>query len=121
VRDQLALAAGGWGVLMGLAPLLQIRTIRRTGSSAGVSIGSMAVLVVGFGLWLAYGLALRDAALVTTNLTALTVTLAAVAVTVSHRRSSDPTRRSPTATRSPAAESGPLRPRTPRPRPDCSP
>ncbi len=86
MRDQLAFLAGGWGVLMGLAPLLQIRTIRRRRSSADVSLGSMAVLLVGFGLWLAYGIALGDAALIATNLTAITVSLAAVGVTLAYRR-----------------------------------
>ena len=85
MRDQLAFVAGSWGVLMGLAPLLQIRTIRRRGSSADVSIGSMAVLLVGFGLWLAYGVAIGDTALIATNVTALTVTGAAIGVALAHR------------------------------------
>ncbi len=86
MTDLLPLAAGTWGVLMGLAPLLQIRTILRRRSSADVSIGSMAVLFVGFCLWLAYGLSIGDGALIATNVTALTVTGTAIAVTLAYRR-----------------------------------
>jgi uncharacterized protein with PQ loop repeat len=86
MTELLPLAAGTWGVLMGLAPLLQIRTILRRRSSADVSIGSMAVLLVGFGLWLAYGLSIGDGALIATNVTALTVTATAIAVTLAYRR-----------------------------------
>lgn len=86
MHDVLPLVAGAWGVLMGLAPLLQIRTILRRRSSADVSVASMAVLLVGFGLWLAYGLSIGDDALIATNVTALTVTASAVVVTLAFRR-----------------------------------
>jgi uncharacterized protein with PQ loop repeat len=75
---------------MGLAPLLQIRTILQRRSSADVSVGSMAVLLVGFALWLAYGLSIGDGALIATNVTALTVTASAVAVTLAFRRPRSP-------------------------------
>jgi MtN3 and saliva related transmembrane protein len=90
MTDLLPLAAGAWGVLMGLAPLLQIRTILQRRSSADVSIGSMAVLLVGFALWLAYGLSIGDAALIATNVTALAVTGTAIAVTLAFRRPRPP-------------------------------
>jgi MtN3 and saliva related transmembrane protein len=90
MTDLLPLAAGAWGVLMGLAPLLQIRTILQRRSSADVSIGSMAVLLVGFALWLAYGLSIGDAALIATNVTALAVTATAIAVTLAFRRPRPP-------------------------------
>jgi len=86
MTDVLPLVAGAWGVLMGLAPLLQIRTILQRRSSADVSIASMAVLLVGFVLWLAYGLSIGDGALIATNATALTVTATAIAVTLAFRR-----------------------------------
>jgi uncharacterized protein with PQ loop repeat len=86
MNDVLPLLAGAWGVLMGLAPLLQIKTILKRRSSADVSVGSMLVLLVGFALWLAYGLSIGDGALIATNLTALTVTATAVAVTLAFRR-----------------------------------
>lgn len=85
MSDLLPLVAGSWGVLMGLAPLLQIRTILRRRSSADVSVASMGVLLVGFALWLAYGLSIGDGALIATNVTALTVTATAIAVALAFR------------------------------------
>ena len=72
----LAVAASSWAVLMALSPLLQVRAIRRTGSSEGVSVGYFAVLIVGFALWVAYGVAIANVALVVPN------TIAAVIGTV---------------------------------------
>lgn len=91
MRDLLPVAAGGWGVVMGLAPLLQIRTILRRRSAADVSIGSMAVLLVGFALWLGYGVSIGNAALIATNVTAFTVTASAIAVTLTFRHHPAPT------------------------------
>jgi MtN3 and saliva related transmembrane protein len=90
MTDLLPFVAGAWGVLMGLAPLLQIRTILQRRSSADVSVGSMAVLLVGFALWLSYGLSIGDGALIATNVTALAVTASAIAVTLAFRRPRPP-------------------------------
>ncbi len=65
---------------MAVAPLLQIRAIRASASSRGVSVGYQQVLVVGFALWLAYGIARRDAALIVPNTVALVVSAATIAV-----------------------------------------
>lgn len=83
MSGQIALMAGTWGVAMGLAPLLQLRAILRRRSSADVSAAYLAVLLVGFVLWLAYGISLGDTPLIVTNIVALTAngaTLAAVLV-----------------------------------------
>ncbi len=69
----LAVTATCWGVLMSLAPLLQVRVILREKTSAGVSPAWLVVLVVGFVLWLAYGVALGDLPLVLTNLCSMSV------------------------------------------------
>jgi uncharacterized protein with PQ loop repeat len=95
MTDVLPLVAGAWGVLMGLAPLLQIRTILQRRSSADVSVGSMAVLLVGFALWLAYGISIGDGALIVTNVTALAVTTTAVGVTLAFRRPRSPATTAP--------------------------
>jgi len=58
VSSVLAVAAGSWGILMSVAPCLQIRTIVRARSSSGVSLGYLRVLFIGFVLWLSYGVAL---------------------------------------------------------------
>ncbi len=78
--SSLAYVAGSWGVLMSLAPLLQIRAMVRTRSSASVSLGYLGVLAVGFALWLAYGLSLGNTALVVTNIVSLIVGLATITV-----------------------------------------
>jgi uncharacterized protein with PQ loop repeat len=67
----LAVAAATWGVLMGVSPILQIRQMLRQRSSRDVSIGYFAVLLVGFTLWLSYGIAARNLALIVPNVVAL--------------------------------------------------
>ncbi len=69
----LAVAAATWGVAMAVSPLLQVRRILREGSSAGVSLGYYAVLLVGFALWVLYGVASANAAIIVPNLVALVI------------------------------------------------
>ena len=78
--SSLAVIAGSWGVLMSLSPLLQIRAMVRSGSSAGVSLGYLGVLTVGFTLWLAYGISLGNPALIVTNIVSLGVGIATILV-----------------------------------------
>lgn len=85
----LALAAGGWGVLMALAPLLQVRQIVRRRSSADVSLGYLAVLLVGFALWLAYGASIGNVPLVVTNVASLVAATTTVATVLRYRPRSD--------------------------------
>jgi MtN3 and saliva related transmembrane protein len=81
----LAVAAATWGIAMAIAPLLQIRAIRAHGSSAGVSIGYQQVLLVGFLLWLAYGIALGNAALIVPNTVAAVVSVLTILTVVRFR------------------------------------
>ena len=83
----LAASAASWGVLMALSPLLQIRAIVRRGSSHGVSIAYFAVLCVGFCLWIAYGAAIGNVALLVPNSVALLLGLATIGVAAAYRRS----------------------------------
>ena len=69
----LAGAASSWAVLMGIAPVLQIRRMLREQSSRQVSIGYFTVLLIGFLLWIAYGAAAGIMALVIPNIVALLV------------------------------------------------
>jgi uncharacterized protein with PQ loop repeat len=78
--SSLAVVAGSWGVLMSLSPLLQIRTMVRRRSSAGVSLAYLGVLAVGFALWLAYGVSLGNPALVITNIVSLGVGITTIVV-----------------------------------------
>ncbi len=83
----LALAAGSFGIAMGLSPLLQLRRVHRRRSSADVSLAYLAVLLVGFALWLAYGIALGNAALIVSNVVALTTNVLTIAAVVRFRES----------------------------------
>jgi uncharacterized protein with PQ loop repeat len=76
----LALTASIWGIAMALSPVLQIRTMLALRSSRGVSLGYLAVLNVGFCLWLAYGIELGNPALVAPNAIALVVCSTTIAV-----------------------------------------
>ena len=80
-----AAVAGSWGVAMALAPLLQIREIRRHRSSKSVSVAYQQVLLVGFGLWLAYGIASANVALIVPNTVAAAVSLATIVVSLRYR------------------------------------
>ena len=71
---------------MAVSPVLQIRKIVRHRSSHGVSVGYMTVLVIGFLLWLAYGIALGNWAMIVPNIVAAIVIVATMAVTVHYRR-----------------------------------
>ncbi len=81
----LAITTAGWGVLMALSPILQIRTIRQQRSSAGLSLGYFLVLAVGFVLWLAYGIDRRDPVLIISNTAALGMAVAVIVVALRFR------------------------------------
>jgi uncharacterized protein with PQ loop repeat len=82
----LAVAASSWAVLMGIAPVLQIRRMLRAQSSRDVSVGYFAILLVGFLLWIGYGAAAGLPALVIPNIVALLVGAAVIAVALRLRR-----------------------------------
>ena len=78
--EPLAVTAAAWGVLMALSPALQIRRMFATGSSADLSLGYLLVLLIGFGLWIAYGISLRNLALIVPNAVALLTGVATLIV-----------------------------------------
>ncbi|WP_117210482.1 SemiSWEET family sugar transporter [Allorhizocola rhizosphaerae] len=82
----LAILAAVWGVFMALAPVLQIRRMLRTRSSEDLSLGYFGILLPGFGLWLGYGVARADWALIVPNIVAITVTVLTIAVALVLRR-----------------------------------
>jgi MtN3 and saliva related transmembrane protein len=103
-QTSLAIAASSAGVLMGLAPVLQIRRMLRERSSAQVSVGYFLILLAGFLLWIAYGISLRNPALIVPNSVALLVTTTVITVALRLRRR-------PTVTRQDRADGpGRLRP-----------
>jgi uncharacterized protein with PQ loop repeat len=85
-QTALAVAASSWAVLMGVAPVLQIRRMLREQSSRDVSVGYFAILLVGFLLWVAYGAEAGIMALVIPNIVALLVGTAVIIVAVRLRR-----------------------------------
>jgi MtN3 and saliva related transmembrane protein len=84
MSQALALATTFWGLLMGLAPVLQIRVILRDRDASGTSLGWVVVLLVGFVLWLAYGVMKQDVPIVVTNIVAVVVTAMLLAVVLRH-------------------------------------
>ena len=82
----LAVIASAWGVLMGIAPLLQIRRMLRERSSQDVSVGYFMILLAGFLLWISYGIAAGNMVLVIPNSVALLVGIALVTVALRLRR-----------------------------------
>jgi len=85
MADALAPIAAAWGVLMAVAPLLQMRRMIERRSSADVSLGYLAVLEIGFSLWVAYGVALGNLALIVPNGVALVVGLLTILVALRYR------------------------------------
>ena len=82
----LAVAAAAWGVLMGVSPVLQIRRMLRQRSSRDVSVGYFSILLVGFLLWISYGIASRNLALIVPNAVALLIGVSTVAIALRLRR-----------------------------------
>lgn len=85
MSDTLAVLAAGWGILMGISPILQIRRMVERRSSADVSMGYLMVLLVGFVLWIAYGLSILNVAVIVPNVVALVVGVSTVLVARRYR------------------------------------
>jgi uncharacterized protein with PQ loop repeat len=79
------LVAATWAVAMAVSPLFQLRLVVRRRSSAGVSVGYMLVLLVGFALWVGYGIASEDVPLIVPNVIAFIVMSFTVAVVLRFR------------------------------------
>ncbi len=86
METTLALMAASWAIAMALGPLLQIRKIVEHGSSRSISIGYFLVLLVGFVLWFAYGIASSNLALIVPNAVAVVVIVAAIIVALRYRQ-----------------------------------
>jgi MtN3 and saliva related transmembrane protein len=79
------LAAATWAVAMAVSPLFQLRLVVRRGPSAGVSVGYMLVLLVGFALWVGYGIVSRDVPLIVPNTIAFVVMSFTIAAVLRYR------------------------------------
>jgi MtN3 and saliva related transmembrane protein len=78
--DYLGALASSMGVLMALAPLLQMKRVFARRHSDDVSEPMLLVIGVGATAWLAYGVALGDYFLVVPNAIAVITNLATLAV-----------------------------------------
>lgn len=92
MTDALGALAASWGVLMAVSPLLQIRRMVQRRSSADVSITYLSVLQFGFTLWLLYGWALANPAIMIPNGVALVIGAATIAIAVRYRHPQDGSR-----------------------------
>lgn len=86
-QDMLEAVVSTWAIAMAVSPGLQIRQMLRTGESEDVSIGYFAVLVVGFMLWVAYGLSKDDYVLAVPNAVATVFGTATIVIALRLRRS----------------------------------
>jgi MtN3 and saliva related transmembrane protein len=84
-ETELGIAAAAWGVLMAISPTLQIRKMLQHRSSREVSVAYFCVLLVGFVLWIAYGIAIANWYLIVPNSVALTVCATTIAVALRFR------------------------------------
>jgi MtN3 and saliva related transmembrane protein len=85
VSDTLAVIAATTGVMMAAAPALQIRRMFVTRSSDDLSLAYLGVLLVGFVVWISYGISLGNFALIIPNTVALVVTVATIVVALRFR------------------------------------
>lgn len=79
----LGFTAAAWGVLMAISPTLQIRKMLQHRSSREVSVAYFWVLLVGFVLWVAYGIVIENWFLIVPN--AVAFTICATTIAVAHR------------------------------------
>lgn len=79
-------AASAWGLVMALAPVLQVLRMLRRRSSEDVSVGYFCLLVPGFLLWVGYGLSTGDVFLILPNALAAATGACLIAVAVWLRR-----------------------------------
>ena len=92
IVDVLGVAATMAGIVMAVSPALQIRRMLERRSSADVSLEYLGVLMGGWIIWIAYGIALGNFALIVANGVAMVVGVATIAVAwrLRHQPAPDP-------------------------------
>lgn len=86
LETALAVVASSFGVVMGLAPSLQIRRMLTEHSSRDVSIGYFAIIALGSVLWGSYGAAIANLAIVIPNVVGFVASIATILVAHRLRR-----------------------------------
>lgn len=89
MSDVLGTAALVAGLLMAIAPALQIRRMLKTRSSRDYSLGYPALLSAGFVLWLAYGLSIWNPPMIISNIASLTFMTLTIGVALRFRRTAE--------------------------------
>jgi MtN3 and saliva related transmembrane protein len=84
--DILAVAATCAGTIMAIGPILQIRRMRRTRSSNDVSLLWLAMLDVGFVVFVSYGWSISNGVLIVTNSASLLVMTITILTALAFRR-----------------------------------
>lgn len=85
MSDTLAVIAATTGIVMATAPVLQIRRMFVRRSSDDLSLAYLGVLLVGFVVWISYGISLGNLALIIPNAVALVVTITTIVVALRFR------------------------------------
>lgn len=88
MSDTLAVIAATAGIVMATAPVLQIRRMFARRSSDDLSIAYLGVLLVGFVVWISYGISLGNFALIIPNSVALVVTVTTIVIALRFRSAS---------------------------------
>ena len=81
----LGFTAAAWGVLMAISPTLQIRKMLQHRSSREVSVAYFSVLLVGFVLWIAYGIVIENWYLIVPNAVAFAICATTIVVALRFR------------------------------------
>ncbi len=91
MSEILAVVTTIWGLVMALAPLLQLRVIIKNRDASGISTAWICILLIGFLLWLAYGLVNHTAPLIITNTVSASIAVALlIAITVYRKKTAHP-------------------------------
>jgi len=77
-----------YGMLAGLTLLLQADRTRRSGTADGMSMTFLSTHVIGYGLWLVYGLSIRSTPLIVVDATGLACGVVALIAALTTRRRS---------------------------------
>ena len=85
LETALGFAAAFWGIVMAISPALQIRKMLQHRSSREVSVAYFCVLLVGFVLWIAYGISIVNWYLIVPNAVAFAVCSTTIAVALRYR------------------------------------
>ncbi|AZQ76450.1 hypothetical protein EJ997_02930 [Flaviflexus ciconiae] len=85
VSTFLTVATTVWGLVMALAPVLQIRLILQTRDSSQVSLSWMFILLIGYILWFAYGIAFDTTPLIIANSVSAIVGLTLIVLVFKYR------------------------------------